>query len=272
MSLKKWHSPRAPLAFAFTLVILLANTVNVLAQPAFSSSQNKPKPLPNTAPSNPKGKLTPLKFKLPPKGAPGKRADAGSRSGCPVLNKRLVALVPATNIGLTLAERPTFWFNIPYQSNSNSLINFQLLDEEETVVYEKTFPALETPGIVNINLPNSLPALQIGKKYQWVLSFTCDPASNETSALVNGYVERVAVTPQLKQKLETALTPRERILLYAENGLWYDTLNALIAELRNKPTDAQLVKDWQGLLQQAPEVQLPELVNKPVLSYDKNEE
>ncbi len=272
MTVKQWRSLHQPLALACALAIFFPNTVNVQAQPAFPSSSH---PSPQSSPPNPKygnrlRKVARLKFTLPPKGAPGRRTDAASRSGCPVLSHPVTALVPPTNIGLTLAERPTFWFNIPYQPNSNSLRKFQLLDEEETVIYE-TFPGVETSGIVDINLPNSLPGLQIGKKYQWVLSFICDPASLETSALVNGYVERVGVTPQLKQKLETAKTPRERILLYAENGLWFDTLTALIAELRNKPTDAQLVKDWQGLLQSL-EVQLPELANKPVLSYGKTEE
>lgn len=132
MTLKKWHSLLSPLAFACTLVIILANTVNVLAQPA-SISQNKPKPQYNKTPSNSIPKVTPSKFKLPPKGAPGKRADAGSRSGCPVLDKHLVALVPATNIGLTIAERPTFWFYVPYQASVKSFGKFQLLNEQQKV-------------------------------------------------------------------------------------------------------------------------------------------
>jgi hypothetical protein len=273
MTVLQWHSLHQPLALACALAVFFPNTVNVQAQSAFSSSSQISKPQPS--PPNPKynnrlRKVARLKFTLPPKGAPGRRTDAASRSGCPVLSQPVTALVPPTNIGLTLAERPTFWFNIPYQPNSNNLRKFQLLDEEETVVYE-TFPVVEASGIVNISLPNSLPALQIGKKYQWVLSFICDPASLDTSAWVNGYVERVAVTPQLKQKLETAKTLREQILLYAENGLWFDTLTALITELRNKPTDAQLVTDWQDLLQSL-EVQLPELANKPVLSYNKTKE
>ncbi len=168
MTVKQWHSLHQPLALACALAVLFPNTVNVQAQPAFPSSSqiSRPQPSPpNPRYSNRLRKVARLKFTLPPKGAPGRRTDAASRSGCPVLSQPVTALVPPTNIGLTLAERPTFWFNIPYQPNSNSLRKFQLLDEEETVVYEKNFPAVETPGIVNINLPNSLPALQIGKKY-----------------------------------------------------------------------------------------------------------
>ncbi len=160
MTVKQWRSLHQPLALACALAIFFPNTVNVQAQPAFPSSSY---PSPQSSPPNRKygnrlRKVARLKFTLPPKGAPGRRTDAASRSGCPVLSQPVTALVPPTNIGLTLAERPTFWFNIPYQPNSNSLRKFQLLDEEETVVYE-TFPGVETSGIVDINLANPLPTV-----------------------------------------------------------------------------------------------------------------
>lgn len=149
-----------------------------------------------------------LKYRLPPKGAPGQRTDAGSRSVCTALNGRLVALVPPTNIGLTIARSPTFWFYIPYNSMSHVIGKFQLLDDEENAVYT-TKVLTNTPQITSINLPQSL-TLEVGKQYQWVLSFTCG-SSTQASTLVHGYVERVAVDEQLQQKLNTATTPREQI-------------------------------------------------------------
>ncbi len=275
MTLKKWHWLRclwqpslmvSPLAFACTLVILLPNPVNVLAQPA-SSSQNKPKPQSNQTPSNPKRKVTPLKFKLPPKGAPGKRADAGSRSGCPVLDKRLVALVPATNIGLTIAERPTFWFYVPYQPSAKNFGKFQLLNEQQKVIYETSTQLIGTPGIISINLPRSL---ETNKRYQWVFSFICDTEASaaNVSVSVYGSVERVSLMP-LRKKLESAKTPQQKMLLYAENGLWYDLLTTLINERCQKPQDVQLANSWKELLEQSPDVQLKELVGEPIVSFCK---
>lgn len=269
MTLKKWHLLRSSLAFACTLVIILANTVNVLAQPASSSSQNKPKPQYKKTPSNPKPKVTFLKFKLPPKGAPGKRADAGSRSGCPVLDKRLVALVPATNIGLSIAERPTFWFYVPYQPSAKSIGKFQLLNEQQKLIYETSARVTGTPGIIGINLPR---ALETNKRYQWVFSFICDTqAPPDANVSVNGFVERVSLAP-LRKKLETAKTPQQKMLLYAENGLWYDLLTTLINGRRQKPQDVQLANNWKELLEQSPEVQLNELVREPIVSSYKTKE
>lgn len=269
MTLKKWHSLRSPLAFACTLVIILANTVNVLAQPA-SISQNKPKPQYNQTPSNLKPKVTPLKFKLPPKGAPGKRADAGSRSGCPVLDKRLVALVPATNIGLTIAERPTFWFYVPYQPSAKSLGKFQLLNEQQKVIYETSTQLIGTPGIIGINLPRTFGSLE-NKRYQWVFSVICDTEAPVANVSVNGFVERVSLMP-LRKKLESAKTPQQKMLLYAENGLWYDLLTTLINERCQKPQDVQLANSWKELLEQSPDVQLKELVAEPTVSSCKAKE
>lgn len=265
MTLKKWHWLRSPLAFACTLVILLPNPVYVLAQPA-SSSQNKPKPQSNQTPSNPKRKVTPLKFKLPPKGAPGKRADAGSRSGCPVLNKHLIALVPATNIGLTIAERPTFWFYVPYQASAN-FGKFQLLNEQRKVIYETSTQLIGTPGIIGINLPRTFGSLE-NKRYQWVFSVICGTEAPAANVSVNGSVERVSLVP-LRKKLESAKTPQQKMLLYAENGLWYDLLTTLINERCQKPQDVQLTNNWKELLEQSPEVQLKELVGEPIVSSCK---
>lgn len=230
------------LVFASASLVLI-NTSYVSAQPTVPNSNSIFRSL-RRAPS--------LKYKLPPKGAPGQRTDAGSRSGCSALNGRLVALVPSTNIGLTIAQRPTFWFYIPLKSASDVYGKFQLLDEEENAVYT-TNVATNTAEITSIDLPQNF-SLDVGKQYRWVLSFTCG-SSTQASALVHGYVERVAVDEQVQQRLNTATTPRERIAIYGENGLWFDMLTALITEIRNQPQDVQLKQDWQDLLK-SPEVNL----------------
>ncbi|BAZ08537.1 hypothetical protein NIES4071_03420 [Calothrix sp. NIES-4071] len=227
----------------FASLLVLINTPYVTAQstpPRFNSILRNLRRAPS------------LKYKLPPKGAPGQRTDAGSRSECSALDGRLVALVPPTNIGLTAAMRPTFWFYIPSKADKSALGKFQLLDDEENVVYTTNI-AINTSDITSINLPLNL-SLEVGKKYQWVLSFTCN-SSTQASALVYGYIERVAVDDQMQQRLNTATTERDRIIIYGENGLWFDMLTALITQIRNQPQDLQLRQDWEDLLK-SPEVNL----------------
>ena len=69
----------------------------------------------------------------------------------------------------------------------------------------------------------------------------------------------------LKQKIE-GVNGRDRVLIYAQNGLWYDTLTNLIQLRRQNPKDAQLAKDWEDLLQQSPDIALDKIVNEPVVN------
>jgi Domain of Unknown Function (DUF928) len=259
MTQQKWCIRLALILTSVSLV--LVDTVYVAAQ----SSTSTPRTQRNTSNSILRSlrRAPKLRYTLPPKGAPGQRADAGSRSECSPLDGPLVALVPPTNIGLTAAMRPTFWFYIPYKPNKRAFGKFRLLDEAENIVYITDVPNNGTAEITSIDLPQNL-ALQIGQKYRWVLSFACSSTSTQASTIVNGFIERVAMAPQLEQQLNVA-TSRERILIYGENGLWFDMLTALITELRNQPQSGQLAEDWEDLLK-SPEVNLSELLSKKYIT------
>ena len=185
------------------------------------------------------------------------------------MDKHLVALVPAPNIGLTIPEGPPFWFYVPSHPSAKNFGKFQLLNEQQKVIYETSTQLIGTPGIISINLPRSL---ETNKRYQWVFSFICDTeasaANVSVSVSVYGSVERVSLVP-LRKKLESAKTPQQKMLLYAENGLWYDLLTTLINERRQKPQDVQLANSWKELLEQSPDVQLKELVGEPIVSSCK---
>jgi hypothetical protein len=211
---------------------------------------------------------TRLSFTLPPKGAPGGNRGGGAagRGDCTVVGKApLTALVPGTNIGLTIAERPTFWFYLPYQSNPRISVEFSLTDDRENTAYKASFQLTATPGIVGINLLPNTPGLEIGKIYRWKLKIVCDPENPREFESVDGAVERVRLEENLKQKIE-GVNGRDRVLIYAQNGLWYDTLTNLIQLRRQNPKDAQLAKDWEDLLQQSPDIALDKIVNEPVVN------
>ncbi len=209
-----------------------------------------------------------IRFILPPKGAPGQRSYAAARADCPAIEKPLTALVPNTNIGLTISERPTFWFYIPYQPTDTNPVEFLLINDKNNPVYKTLFKLTSTPGIISVNLPQNIPALEIGKKYNWVLSYMCDPANPMKDTFVKGYVERVSINSNLKNDLEKASRPRERILLFAENGFWYDALTMLAKERHQKPKDAQVTKDWKDLLlsSEGDLKEIKEIVSEPIVS------
>jgi len=177
--------PHLSLTLIFTLTLDFYPIVKVAPQPikitedGITSKQQQtqqPKtPTPTNTPVTSGLVSQIIRFFLPSKGAPGQRSYAAARTDCPAIKKPMTALVPPTNIGLTISERPTFWFYIPYQSTSRNLVEFLLLNDKNHVVDQTTYPLTSTPGIISITLSQNAPRLENGKKYNWVLSFICDP-------------------------------------------------------------------------------------------------
>jgi hypothetical protein len=202
------------------------------------------------------------------RGRPGRKGGTGSRGDCLTNGMPLTPLVPASNMGLTVNEHPTFWFYVPYKPDQAISGEFSLQDEQNNDVYRTPFTLPETSGIVSISLPSTKAPLKIGNSYRWYFKLYCPlQKSSESSspAFVQGWVRRVSLN-DLNRNLETQLkagkTPLDRIALYAENGIWHDTLTGL-AELRlNKPQDVTLDNAWADLLKT---VGLEKLFQEPIL-------
>jgi hypothetical protein len=228
----------------------------------------EPKKTPNNNNNN-NNKTINLRFSLPPKGAPGNRGGAGSRDICAVKGKpTLTALIPGKNFGQTISERPTFWFYLPYRPNVKTPVNFKLTNAENKVVYQSNFLLTNTPGVVSITLPANAPILEVDKIYEWNLYFSCNPQNQLDIARVYGAVERVNLSSSVKEDL-AKMKGRERIIFYANQGLWYELLTELIALRSQNPQDTQLAKDWQDLLNQSPEIELDKIINEPVVDCCK---
>lgn len=250
--------------------IALASTLpstQVQAQPPQVSSKSIPNQSSKTKPSpqatNPQRR--PLKFLPPPldRGAPGQRTAAASRSSCTPLRQPLTALVPemleaktdtassptpthqVKNVwGLTAAARPTFWVYVPEMSAPQTA-EFVLLDDQDNSIYQRTFSSAELrSGIVGVQLPATISPLAIGRRYHWFFLTNC----GDTQAFVDGWVQRVELTPQLKQQLQT-VSPQQQASLYASQGIWYDALTTVAAQQQKYPKNPSLTADWTELLQ-----------------------
>jgi hypothetical protein len=160
-----------------------------------------------------------LAYEPPARGAPGDRQDAGSRDP-----HNFFAMIPATNLGLTAIAYPTFWLYLPAEFPADIPFEFVLRDEQQEVVFRTFFELEKTAGIASFCLPPNSPPLETGKKYRWC--FLCGNISR------HGWIERVAMEPEILVQLETA-SLRQRVLLLAKCGLWYETFTELV-ELRGK--------------------------------------
>lgn len=200
-------------------------------------------------------------------GLPGRRLGGGTRGECSLNTSQLTALVPENNLGMTQEARPKLFFYLP-QTSKPKLMEFVLQDENNNVIYEKTFTATGAKGIININLSEeaSRPALAIGKNYRWFLSIICNPQRREHDVAVDGWVKRVALDIKTTQLLERA-TPVERVNLYANKGLWQDAIATLAELMYKQPNNSQLSATWTQLLHS---VKLDAIAKVPLLDLKKN--
>jgi Domain of Unknown Function (DUF928) len=185
---------------------------------------------------------------------PGGGLD-GYTSSCPITTKSLMALVPEKrDQALTTKAHPTFWFYIPYTPADIRIGEFSLQSSDgKKRIYRTSFRVSNVPGIFSILLPSSVEtALEEGQSYQWHLKLYCRSNTNNKPDLgIDGWVQRVPMTPERQHQIDTA-----------QPDIWFDSLNALANRLSTSPPDSTVRQDWNNLLKS---VDLQELANEPLV-------
>jgi hypothetical protein len=190
-----------------------------------------------------------VEFKDPDRGEPNEdRQGSSGRTNCPAVSQPLTAFVPKHNMGLTLSGYPTFMIYVPYSSTPARDVEFVLLDEDENEIFKQKMPLTGTPGIVKFKLPPSAPMLEVGKQYRWQFFYRCNPRLRAEDDMVEGAIARINPNETLIRQLEKATTPLEQIQVYAQNGLWYETLTLLAVLRQEKPQDPKILQEWKELL------------------------
>lgn len=199
----------------------------------------------------------------PNRGTPAQTEGAGTRDQATcnpneqTPNPPLTALMPINSLALTVAERPTFFVYIP--STSAQTAELVLKDENEENVYAANITLPGKPGIVSISLPATVKPLETGKTYRWYFDLVCN--SGKRIFLDRLMVQRIAPSQALQNQLQKA-SLSDRPDVYAQNGLWYDTLMALAQMRRSASNNATFTADWKQLLESAG---LKEIADKPLI-------
>lgn len=219
-----------------------------------------------------------MAFEPPPgEGMPQRTAGGGSRGQCPTmsqtLNPPLMALVPAFEQpqkegnspkrvemkGLTVAGTPTFFFYVPELPATEAA--FSLKDENNNDIYQTNLSLPQQPGIVAVKLSQETPNLEVGKTYRWSFGVRCQaltPQGQSAVVFISGEIQRVEPNADLKNQLQAA-TPLQKAEIYAENGIWFETIGTLAQLRQTQPEDERLKTQWVQLLQS---VGLEEIANQ----------
>ncbi len=201
-----------------------------------------------------------VNFKPPDVTAPDNR-QGGTHRGCQLREGlSITPLIPESNIGLTLTDSPTFFV---YVSQPAAQVEFVLLNEDESeVVYETTLK-IDKAGIVGVSLSEKgkIKNIEVGKRYVWSFALACDPQERSGDYIVKGWIQRIEPQATLKSDLANP-DPRARLIAYATNGIWYETLATLADLRRQAPDDAKLTAQWTQLLQSQ---KLDPIANQPLV-------
>ena len=138
----------------------------------------------------------------------------------------LTAIVPQDNFGLTVAERPQFWVNIPETSAQQAFLSIR--QEDNTPHWQQSVDLTGEAGIIGIQLAEDAPALETGKNYQWAIVLVCGDRPSPNDPVTVSWIKRVE-SPQI-DVAEKPTKGLEQAATYAKQGIWYDALNILIAE------------------------------------------
>ena len=164
--------------------------------------------------------------------------------------KNFTPLAPLKGIGLTTDSHPTFFWYLP--DSPNKPLVFKLWNGDE-LIWEQTFPQ-PPAGLMQVELPQEKAPLVQKREYSWTVRIICNPERNDKNPLVTAWIKRIAEPTELTKKLTPATSLPADLLqradAYASEGIWYNTLQTLIAVRQIAPQNSSAKENLLNLLQQ----------------------
>ena len=154
-------------------------------------------------------------------------------------------ILPAPSQRLTVVSHPTFLAHFP--KTSAKKVFLRIKDHSEEYDYTTELPITGQGGIISVTLPPDAPALETGQTYQWLLAVICEDQLRPDSPMVQGSVKRVSTTITSSEPIK-AMTQLQQAAMYAEEGIWYETISILAQLREEQPEDSNLFLIWEKLL------------------------
>jgi hypothetical protein len=188
------------------------------------------------------------------RGAPERTGAGGRRGGCDLDNLsqqntplkdqakkiKLTPIVPKNNIITSVAANPAVYL---HSLIIDKPVNFRVFElDTKKEVYTNKFSLPHTVGIVKVKLPETV-ELQPNKMYGWQFIVICSEQPDDYK-LVTGWLERKNLTEQQLATIEAVKkNPIAQAKLYAEYGIWNETLELLTPSQQNP----KIKSEWKEL-------------------------
>lgn len=134
-----------------------------------------------------------------------------------------------------MTGNPSVYIYVPAYEEKEAL--FRIIDKQaEEIVYETEISLNNSPGILKLTLPETV-QLESNMTYEWGFFVQCDPNDPVADEGVEGWIERTVVAPEIESEIEQAIqNPLQQAQLYAEAGIWNETLALLVQMRDSNPT------------------------------------
>jgi hypothetical protein len=174
------------------------------------------------------------------------RVGGGSRGSS--ANDILVEVLVPDQIALTTQAKPSLYW---YQSkNAITQCEITITEPNNPKPLLMLKAAQPTPaGIHAIRLSRFNVELKPKVIYRWSVAVIVDPENRSQDIIANGVIERTDLSSDLAGKLAQA-SDADKPALYADNGIWYDSLQAISDQIDLDPKNAALRKERSDLLNQ----------------------
>jgi Domain of Unknown Function (DUF928) len=157
-----------------------------------------------------------------------------------------VTLLAPQDGGITLSERPTFyWYVAPVSGDKDYFrfdIGFRLRDPGDSNLKTVEIKRSGTKvGLYSFTIPSTAPALEIGKDQTWVVQdftkYITINSTNEALLLKTSVVVRFKKNEVAIAELNKAKTNLEKARIFERYGYWYDALHAYTQWIEANPKD-----------------------------------
>jgi Domain of Unknown Function (DUF928) len=171
---------------------------------------------------------------------------AGSR-GC---GAEIVALMPRSNLGVTISDRPTLWFYLGTSSRDVESIKFTVFassnpaDRETWIAQLPPQPHQLETGLIEVKYPGR--ALKAGN-YEW--EFNYQQAGCNKPQTLSGYIQK-----ETNPQVVSIDSSQQRWRSYARNGIWHELLDELIVLRQQQPQQSQADIDLRSLFFESKDV------------------
>jgi len=186
-------------------------------------------------------------YKPPLRGAPAGRIGGGTRGATERESFSLQVLAP-DHVGYTTRDQPCLYW---YISKTTTYPIEVTVTERHAVkpLVEKLLKAPEQAGIQSVCLAAHDARLRPNVPYKWFVTLVTDAEHRSKDILAGGIIEMVKTPEALAARLKSAESGRAPFI-YAEEGFWYDALEAISRRIEASPKDADLRQQRASLLEQ----------------------